>query len=372
MTKQDKNYNDYIATYIEQAEQGDPFAQKLLGYLYNSDDYVKQDKEKANYWYKKSVKSYTKLAENGNADAQYQLGNWYFHGDGVKQDKEKAVYWYTKSAEQGNADAQYQLALMYHMDDDIQQNSDESTYWMYESAKNGNDEAKEYIIGFGEAEEYTDDLDEGLGDMFSLGTKFYNKNAEIEGQNYPEAIYWYTKSATENNNKASQYKLGCMYSNGQGVKQDKTIALFWLQISAEQGYDIAQIHLGIIYLFGEKDYKEAEYYLKKSAEQGNEIAKLLLQKIETYKNIDIDKNNYIIEYSNQTKKDLKFWKKNDQKKYDKINGMIKQIQKNPKKGKPLTANRWGQRSMRINRGHRIVYRIMDPIIQILSCKGRYD
>ena len=50
-----------------------------------------------------------KSAEQGFAVAQNNLGTCYTKGQGVRQNHEKAVYWYTKAAEQGNENAKNNL-----------------------------------------------------------------------------------------------------------------------------------------------------------------------------------------------------------------------------------------------------------------------
>jgi uncharacterized protein len=42
-----------------------------------------------------------KAAEQGCVDAQFWVECAYNKGIGVKQDKEKALYWYSKSSKQG-------------------------------------------------------------------------------------------------------------------------------------------------------------------------------------------------------------------------------------------------------------------------------
>ena len=53
-------------------------------------------------------------AEQGNAFAQFILGNAYDKGEGVAQDRREAVRWFRKAAEQGDANAQYSLARIMH------------------------------------------------------------------------------------------------------------------------------------------------------------------------------------------------------------------------------------------------------------------
>ena len=51
-------------------------------------------------------------AQAGDAQAQFDLGVMYFYGEGVRQDREKAVYWYCKAAEQGYKDTSINRLLM--------------------------------------------------------------------------------------------------------------------------------------------------------------------------------------------------------------------------------------------------------------------
>ncbi len=62
-----------------------------------------------------------------------------------------------------------------------------------------------------------------------------------------------------------------MYSSGEGVDQDYSVAAQWFRKSAEQGYYPAQYNLGNSYLNGkgvDQDYSVAVQWFTKSAEQG--------------------------------------------------------------------------------------------------------
>ena len=61
-------------------------------------------------------------------------------------------------------------------------------------------------------------------------------------QNYKQALYWYMKSA-EQENCVAQYSLGNMYKDGRGVPQDLEQARTWFAKSAAHGYEPAQIAL---------------------------------------------------------------------------------------------------------------------------------
>lgn len=85
-------------------------------------------------------------AKKGEQKAQYNLGLIYYEGKLVKQDYEKAFYWFTKSAEQHNDKAQYNLGVMYANGQGVQKNFKNAYYWFFKAAKKGNTDAK-YNLG---------------------------------------------------------------------------------------------------------------------------------------------------------------------------------------------------------------------------------
>lgn len=91
---------------IQQAEQGDAFAQSSLGILYRRGQGVPQDHAQAVKWFRKA-------AEQGDAGAQISLGYAYRDGEGVPQDHAQAVNWFRKAAVPGSDVAQYLLGEAY-------------------------------------------------------------------------------------------------------------------------------------------------------------------------------------------------------------------------------------------------------------------
>ena len=76
----------------------------------------------------------------------------------------------------------------------------------------------------------------------------------------------------EQGDAATQFNLGLMYANGQGVKQDYFEAVKWYRQAAEQGHANAQANLGSAYGAGRgvrQDYTEAVKWFKKAAENGS-------------------------------------------------------------------------------------------------------
>ena len=122
--------------------------------------------------YKTALKEFRPLAEQGLADAQFNLALMYEHGEGVVQDYKKALKWYRLAAEQGDATAWHQLGVMHH---------------------------------------------------YGWGVK----------TNYKEALRFYRLAAPQV--VQTQYSLGAMYYQGQGVNQDIVIAYMWFYVAAKNG-----------------------------------------------------------------------------------------------------------------------------------------
>lgn len=83
-----------------------------------------------------------------------------------------------------------------------------------------------------------------------------------------------------------------------------------------------------------------------------------------------------ISFSFKAWQDYLYWQTHDKKMLKKINGLIKDIEPNQDTGigklEPFKGNFSGFYSRRIDYAHRIVYRVKNKIIEILSCKGHYE
>ncbi len=70
-----------------------------------------------------------------------------------------------------------------------------------------------------------------------------------------------------------------------------------------------------------------------------------------------------------------YWQKTDNKILERINELIKDVQRNQFKGigkpEPLKGNLKGFWSRRINEEHRLVYRITNQQIEIVQCRYHY-
>ena len=77
------------------------------------------------------------------------------------------------------------------------------------------------------------------------------------------AAFQLLKREAEQGYAIAQYHLGLCYYNGEGAKQDYNEAFRWFKAAAEQGYAPAQYNVGVCYSNGEgvsQNYKEAYYW----------------------------------------------------------------------------------------------------------------
>ncbi len=80
-------------------------------------------------------------------------------------------------------------------------------------------------------------------------------------------------------------------------------------------------------------------------------------------------------FSKSSFEDYIQWQKTDKKIYNKINGLIKEIIREPFKGKgkpePLKNELSGYWSRRIDKEHRLVYKVENNNLYIIACKYHY-
>jgi hypothetical protein len=104
--------------------------------------------------------------------------------------------------------------------------------------------------------------------QFVLGLMY--KNGDGVPQDYKESIKLF-KLAAKQGNSAAQFGLGVMYHKGGDVPQDYTESVNWYRLAAEQGYSEAQSNLGDMYRNGQgvpQDYTESVKWYRLAAEQG--------------------------------------------------------------------------------------------------------
>lgn len=105
---------------------------------------VKQDNEKAFYYFSKAAKYDDPFAEN-------ELAYMYAAGKGTPQNDHKAFEWYLKAANHGLASAQYNLGMLYETGLGTPQNVFLAEAWYRKSAALGFEPAKSALARFNDA-----------------------------------------------------------------------------------------------------------------------------------------------------------------------------------------------------------------------------
>jgi len=82
------------------------------------------------------------------------------------------------------------------------------------------------------------------------------------------------------------------------------------------------------------------------------------------------------QFTDEAWKDYLYWFENDKKQLKKINELLKEIERSPFEGlgkpEPLKFNLKGFWSRRIDREHRIVYKVESEILFLVSLRYHYD
>ena len=83
-----------------------------------------------------------------------------------------------------------------------------------------------------------------------------------------------------------------------------------------------------------------------------------------------------LEFEPEAFEDVAWWIEHDPRKTRRILSLLREIQRTPFQGtgkpEPLRGNLSGAWSRRIDREHRLVYRVFDEKILILACRGHYE
>ena len=117
--------------FAQAAQQGHIYAQYSLGKLCLSDDVEVHDAERG-------IRCLEQSAQNGNGFAAYLLGKEYFKGNHVTQSYTTAARWFGRAAQDGNQYAQYMLGKMHLMGQGMDYDKELGNYWLKQSADQGN------------------------------------------------------------------------------------------------------------------------------------------------------------------------------------------------------------------------------------------
>lgn len=135
-----KSHAEAIRFYTVCAEEGDPVAQRTIGFMYLKGKGVSKDPVAALKWLRAA-------ADEGDANAMYRLGQVYDEGlADVNPDLKTAVQWYEKAAAAGDKDAQFAMGCI-HSAPRTKWTSDQKAAQMFEKAAEQGHEEAQYQIG---------------------------------------------------------------------------------------------------------------------------------------------------------------------------------------------------------------------------------
>jgi len=119
-----------IEKIITKAEQGDVYAQFVMGNIFSLGNGTPKD-------FKEALKWFSKAAEKGDAKAQYSLGRMYENGEGVPKDSTEAIKWFSKAAEQGVTMAQISMGRAFLLGSGVKKSDKVAAVWLEKAAEKG-------------------------------------------------------------------------------------------------------------------------------------------------------------------------------------------------------------------------------------------
>ncbi len=188
-----------------------------------------------------SLELFKKAGDLGHISGLRNAGYAIAIGVGCEVDKLEASKWYTRAAEAGHPKAQCNIGVFYDYGNGVDQDPVEAAKWFKLSAENG------YSRGQTNYGEYL---------MTGRGVEKDTK----------EAAKWFAESGS---NRA-KFHLAELYLVGDGVPENREIALELLQDSSDGGYSKSKALLGKELL--NEDREKAIDLFNQAAERGNKDA----------------------------------------------------------------------------------------------------
>ncbi len=242
---------DDLVRYLSKgAELNHSAALFTLGVMYHTGRRVKQDYEKAIFYYEGAAKM-------NLSGALFNLGSMYREGQGVEQDPKKAISYFKRAANMNHPPALYIVGVMYHEGKGVEQDFEKAISY-YERAVNMG-----YLIALS-----------NLGVMYSKG--------EGVEQDFEKAVS-YLERVENMNILEALFTLGAMYYMGKGVEQDLKKSFSYYERAANMNDPDALFNLGVMYSRGEgvkQDYEKAISYFKRAANMNYPDALFVLKSLD--------------------------------------------------------------------------------------------
>ncbi|MFR1185633.1 MAG: MobP3 family relaxase [Ruminococcus sp.] len=281
--------------YQKSSAQGQPYASYAVAQMYSKGEYVTENEDTVQRYYKAALSGFLKLESKDQADDNlyYKLGSMFKKGLGTDINMDKAIDYFKRSEEMNNKNGLYEYGKVLLLGENIPQDIEKAVKLLEKAIKLENINAKRFLaLELISGEHLDQDIDKGLAMLtecadsrdayacYKLGKIYFKGDIVLQDLDKSEK---YLLSAEDN--EFTQYAFGKLYL--QKEKYDILKAVDCFEKSADKNV-WSSYQLGRLYLFGaeglEKDKTKAVEWLTKSANNGNEYAQNMLNNMAQFEN----------------------------------------------------------------------------------------
>lgn len=281
--------------YQKSSAQGQPYASYAVAQMYSKGEYVTENEDTVQRYYKAALSGFLKLESKDQADDNlyYKLGSMFKKGLGTDINMDKAIDYFKRSEEMNNKNGLYEYGKVLLLGENIPQDIEKAVKLLEKAIKLENINAKRFLsLELISGEHLDQDIDKGLAMLtecadsrdayacYKLGKIYFKGDIVLQDLDKSEK---YLLSAEDN--EFTQYAFGKLYL--QKEKYDILKAVDCFEKSADKNV-WSSYQLGRLYLFGaeglEKDETKAVEWLTKSANNGNEYAQNMLNNMAQFEN----------------------------------------------------------------------------------------
>ena len=291
----EKDFSQAFLWYQRSSSQGQPYASYAVAQMYSKGEYVCQNEEISQRYYKDALSGFLKLESKDQADDNLycKLGSMFKKGLGTDIDMDSAIDYFKRSAEMNNKNGLYEYGKALLLGEYIHQDKEKAVKLLEKAIKLENINAKRFLaLEYISGEHLEQDIEKGLsmlteyadsGDAFAcykLGKIYFKGDIVLQDLDKAEKYLLLAED-----NEFTQYAFGILYL--QKEKYDILKAVDCFEKSADKNM-WSSYQLGRLYLFGAegltKDKEQAIEWFTKSANDGNEYARDMLNNMAQFEN----------------------------------------------------------------------------------------
>jgi len=258
------------------AVAGNADAECSLAWKYVNGADVSKDYREARRWFVDGASKHNGCAING-------LAGMYEKGQGVAADPTLALSYYNAAASLGYPPALGNLGRVYQYGVGVQPNDHLAFQWYLKAASAGEEHSYDSVAS------YYSNGEGGVADRF-LAEKWFAlaaKTGDVYAVESLADVYIFDSNLsdhyalamrlleTDENSRWSEYVLGWMYQNGNGVVKSSSDAAHWYRLASQKHYGPAESAYAAIVRDGApgvaRDPVEAAKYYTAAARDGNSL-----------------------------------------------------------------------------------------------------